>query len=390
LPVGTQPPAAQPGQLPPAIPGRFALPPTITPSARFNGPAPATPAAAQAPAEPAPAGIAAFRDPLPLVRALGLPVTPTNLAAAKLALETPQRLPAALATLESALPDVNDPRVATLRTLTAFIGKIDPQSPQLAAQISSFVDNVVTGNEPKMVQLLTAQLAADQPVEPPVTDAQGQVIADPSGSTLAPEPTLPAIALAQLAERGAALSVDLKTQLLSIINAPPNGVEAADLVPAASTALTAVTAIQLNAAQAMNATPQTMSFTIPMWLGNGYGQANVAIDRDAPGQSGAKALDGDNFHIAFVLTTKNLGTVSVDLQTVGRAFSLAVRTENESAAKRFGENLDRLTGRLETLRYQVKSAEAGVAPRGVAAKAAAPVVADDAVEGVPSDVNVRA
>ena len=61
-----------------------------------------------------------------------------------------------MATLESALPDgSDDPRVATLRTLAAFIGRIEPGSPQLAAQISAYVDNVVTGNEPKLVQLLT-------------------------------------------------------------------------------------------------------------------------------------------------------------------------------------------------------------------------------------------
>ena len=68
-----------------------------------------------------------------------------------------------------------------------------------------------------------------------------------------------------------------------------------------------------------------------------------------------------------MLDTKNLGTVTVDLQTVGRAFSLAVKTENETRAKRFGDALGRLTDRLETLRYRVNSAEAGVAPRGAAA-----------------------
>jgi hypothetical protein len=388
--AGAQAPPQQAPAVPP-IAGRYALPPNITPSARFNGPASATPVPVQA-ETPAPAGIASYRDPLPLVRALGLPVTPTNLAAAKLAIDTPQRLPAALATLESALPDTNDPRVATLRTLTAFIGKIDPGSPQLAAQLSAFVDNVVTGNEPKLAQLLTAQLVADQPIVPPTLNAQGQPIpADPSlPAALQPEATYPALALAQLAERGAALSVDLKTQLLSIINAPPNGIDAADLVPAASTALTAVTAIQMNAAQAMNASPQTMAFTIPMWLGSGYAQANINIDRDAPEQAGGKSLDGDNFHIAFVLTTKNLGTVTVDLQTVGRAFALAVRTENEKSAQRFGDNLSRLTDRLETLRYQVKSAEAAVAPRGAVARATIARPADDAIEGIPSDVNVRA
>ena len=152
---------------------------------------------------------------------------------------------------------------------------------------------------------------------------------------------MPVLALAQIAERGAALSVDLKTQLLAVINAPPAGTEnTGDLIPAASSALSAITAVQINAAQAMNATPQTMAFTLPMWLGSGYAQAHIAVDRDAPEPGGKRSLDGDNFHIAFILDTKNLGTVAVDLQTVGRAFSLAVKTENETTAKRFADALD--------------------------------------------------
>jgi hypothetical protein len=132
-----------------------------------------------------------------------------------------------------------------------------------------------------------------------------------------------------------------------------------------------------------------------MWLGSGYAQARIAIDRDAPEQSGSRALDGDNFHIAFVLETKNLGIVTVDLQTVGRAFSLAVKTESETSAKRFGESLKMLTDRLESLRYRINSAEAGVAPRGTPAVAATttaapPVVTDDVDDGTPSNFSARA
>ena len=144
-----------------------------------------------------------------------------------------------------------------------------------------------------------------------------------------------------------------------------------------------------------------MAFTLPMWLGSGYAQARIAIDRDAPEPGASRALDGDNFHIAFVLDTKNLGIVTVDLQTVGRAFSLAVKTENEGSAKRFGEALGMLTERLETLRYRVNSAEASVAARGAAgpavavspadaAAAAAAADAADAADGIATDVNARA
>ncbi len=270
-------------------------------------------------------------------------MTPTNVAAAQLAINTPQRLPAALATLESALPESNDPRVATLRTLAAFVTRIEPSSPQLAAQISAYVDNVVTGNEPKLVQLLNAQLAAEQePAAPPATGAPAENAQGSSQAAALPpivqQPTLPVVALAQAAERGAALSADLKTQLLAVINAPPAGSEEGALVPAASSALSAITAVQMNAAQAMSANPQTMAFTLPMWLGNGYSQAHIAIDRDAP-EPGNRSLDGDNFHIAFVLDTKNLGTVTVDLQTVGRAFF----ARGENRKRTIGETLRRFT-----------------------------------------------
>jgi hypothetical protein len=396
-----QAPAAPPAP-PPSIAGRFFIPPAITPSARFSDGSGAPVQQSQTPAAPAPAGIAAFREPQQLVRALNLPVTPTNLAAAKLALDTPQRLPAALATLESALPQGNDPRVATLRTLVSFFGKMDPGSSQLAAQISAYVDNVVTGNEAKLSQLLTAQLAVDQQTAAPATTAATSGTAE-TQVPIAELPALPVVALAQIAERGAALNVDLKTQLLALINAPGSADAAEDLIPAAATALTAITAVQMNAAQAMATSPQTMAFTLPMWLGSGYAQARVAIDRDAPEPHSGRALDGDNFHIAFVLDTKHLGTVTVDLQTVGRAFSLAVKTENEGSAKRFGDALNRLTGRLETLRYRVNSAEATVAARGtpaaLAAAAAAAAAAKtndaavaqaDTADGISTDVNARA
>ena len=400
-PVATSSPSAVQQPSPP-VPQRFSFPPPITQSTRFSELSTASPApapAANAPAGPAPTGLAAFRDPAALVRALGLPVTPTNIAAAKLAIDTPQRLPAALATLESALPDSEDPRVATLRTLSAFVGRLEPSSPQLAAQISAYVDNVVRGNEPKLVQLLAAQLAAaEQPEGAPAAAPGAGTVAE--GATagapppVAAAPALPVVALAQVVERGAALSVDLKTQLLAVINAPPAGSEEGGaLVPAATSALSAITAVQMNAAQAMNASPQTMAFTLPMWLGSGYAQAHIAIDRDAPEPS-SRNLDGDNFHIAFVLDTKNLGTVTVDLQTVGRAFSLAVKTESEGSAKRFADQLDTLTTRLEKLRYRVNSAEASVAPRGAAPVAGTPDVpaVDEPPEedGVGSDVNVRA
>ena len=397
---GTPGPPAQPANAPPPaappaaplsvqIPGRFVLPPQILASPRTNVESAGTGGVANA--APAPATAAGYQNPVPLVRALGLPVTPANIAAANLALTMPQRLPAALATLQSALPAGDNAIVATLQTLTAFIGKLSPQSPQLAAQISAYVDNVVTGNEPKLAQLLGAQLSVDRAVAPepaaPVVPGAGSLSAPPP----APAPTLPALALAQVAERTLALNADLKTQILALINSTPAG-ENPVLAPAASAALSAISAVQLNAAQALATSPQTLQFTLPMFLDPGYVQARIAIDRDAPKPAGGRSLDGDNFHIAFVLDTKNLGTVTVDLQTVGRAFSLSVKTENETSAQRFGAALGRLTDRLETLRYRVNSAEAGVAARGttVDAPAGDAQPQETADDGLPSDVNVRA
>jgi hypothetical protein len=205
---------------------------------------------------------------------------------------------------------------------------------------------------------------------------------------VAGDPPLPVVALAQIVERAATLAVSLKEQIVALITGPALTGRGTDvLVPAASQALSAVTAVQLAAAQSAAANPQTMSFAIPMWLGSGgYAQAQLAVDRDAP-DSPNVPLDGDNFHIAFILDTKNLGTVAIDLRTVGRAFSLSVKTENLRTAQRFGDELSRLTDRLGAMRYQAKSVEAIVA--GTAPASAPPVaVAIDTDSIVPEPANL--
>jgi hypothetical protein len=396
----------------------FAAPPPLV-TARFADPAPAAPpapagqpgaaATAPPPTAAAPARTPAnFQDPIALVRALKLPVTPSNIAAAKLAIDTPQRLPAALATLESALPQSDDPRIATLRTITAFIGKIEPSSPQLATQIAAYVEHVVSGSEPQLAQLLNAyaQESATLPAPAAATDATATAAAPdeaagavPAGAAVAEaaatEPALPVVALAQIVERAAAIAVSLKEQIFSLVSGPAAGGAAGlgsgsdVLVPAAASALSAVTSVQLAAAQAALANPQTMTFAIPMWLGSGvYAQAKLAVDRDAP-DTPSVPLDGDNFHIAFVLDTKHLGTVAIDLRTVGRAYSLSVKTETLRSAQRFGDELSRLTDRLSSLRYQSKSVEAVVAASATpAAPEPVPAVAvvTDAPSKAPADL----
>ena len=354
-PVGTRP-----FVVPPAIvQSRYAEPPTLP------GGAPVAPAAARS--------ATSYQDPVALVRALRLPVTPPNVAAATLALAAPQRLPTALVTLATALPASDDPRVATLHTLIAFIARIESASPQLATQIAAYVEHVVGGSEPGLANLLNAHEAASRalplpaeppPAEPPLAANAGQPAAAPvapARAATAAAPPLPVVALAQVAERTANIAGSLKEQLFSLLaGPPPSGRGGEDTVPAAASALTAVTAVQLAAAQAVAVAPQTLSLAVPLWLGSSYAQAQIAVDRDAPDAPNVP-LDGDNFHIAFVLDTKNLGTVAVDLRTVGRAFSLSVKTENVRTAERFGDELSRLTDRLATLRYRAMAVEAVVA-----------------------------
>jgi hypothetical protein len=410
LPNAPRPPVAPPpvpaaaagtANAPAATARPFVVPPQIVVTARASTPAPPANApsdAAGANTASTPPSVARFQDPLALVRALKLPVTPSNLAAAKLALDAPQRLPAALATLESALPESDDPRVATLRTITAFVGKMEPSSPQLAAQIAAYVDHVVTGSEPALAQMLAAH-AAESAAATDATAATAGEVADAAATGAASEapagepivaaataadaasaPSVPVVAQAQIAERSATIAVSLKEQLFSLVNAPPvSGREAEAIAPSAASALTAVTSVQLAAAQAAAANPQTMTFNLPLWSGNGYTQAQISVDRDAP-DTPSVPLDGDNFHIAFVLDTKNLGTVAIDLRTVGRAFSLSVKTETLRTAQRFGDELSRLTDRLSTMRYQPKSVEAVVAssPAGMPDPALEVAVATDA------------
>jgi hypothetical protein len=295
-----------------------------------------------------------------LLRSLRLPVTPTNVASAKLALDQPQRLASAIATLERALPaSTSDPRIATLRTIAAFIGRLDPRSPALATQIASYVDHALEGNEPKLAALLIAtQEAADaQSALDPETIAAGANAQDGTENA-----TVPTTQLAQSAASSAALQYDLKAQLLSLAQAPPPNVTTA-LANAVSETLTALTALQM---QTLNAqTAQSVNVSLPIALPNGTANAQIRIDREAP-EPGGTPLDGDNFHIAFILETASLGVVAIDLVTVGRTVTLDIKTEATLAAMRFAKQLDRLTDRLRALRYTVASAQSNVAAPGTA------------------------
>ena len=301
---------------------------------------------------PRASGLSAYTEPVALLRALRLPVTPSNVAAATTALARPDRLPAALTALERALPaGSDDPQVATLRTLSTlltFVGRIDPRSPALAAQIAAFVDHVVDGAEPKIATLLAATRAAAPEQQTP--------------------PSPPPAAAAVAAERGAALSVDLKQTLLAVAADPATP---ASLAPSLAGALTALTAVQLNAAQTLAAHPDGIAFTLPLVTEYGAASARISVKRDAP-QGRGVPVDPANFRIAFVLDTIHYGTVAIDLVTVGREVTVDVRTEAAPAMRAFRDALGGLTTRLESLRYRVAAAGASVGTTSTIAVEAPP------------------
>ncbi|HTW82533.1 MAG TPA: hypothetical protein VMD91_00540 [Candidatus Sulfotelmatobacter sp.] len=383
-------PAAPPPRavLPPLL-GRAPIP--AAPSGRYAAPLPVAAPLGVTRA----AGLAAYAEPVALLRALRLPVTPSGVSAATIALESPERLPAALASLENALPRASsDPHVATLRTLLAFVGRIDPRSPTLPAQIAAYVDHVVTGGEPKLALLLAASEAADPTAvdapfadaTPPAAPANAPAAAAPAPPTAAAAPAAPAVsdagtdpaamrplAAAMAVERAAALDVDLKQTMLAVAAEGPT--LSAPLNTALTSALTALTAVQTNAAQALAARPDGFAFTLPLATPNGIANASIAVSREGGG-SQRQPLDANNFHVAFVLETANYGTVAIDLITVDREVSVDVRAEAAPAVRAFRDALGHLTARLEALHYRVSSAGATLASTatiGVAAPPSRPV-----------------
>ena len=348
-----------------------------------------------------------FAEPTALVRALNLPVTPTTVGAARLALARPQFLPEALSALERALPEgAADPRVSSLKTIAAYVTRLDPESPHFAQQLAAYVEHVVEGPEARVVSLLqtlasaneeplVAQSAVAQPgdaasLQAASAPASGQPA--PAGSTAAagaeqtapaatpvasraaveatrpqeafPTPALPlgagAATQASIVQRAISLAHDLKTQLQSFLESPPDATPSGAL-SAAQTALAAVTANQVNASLVAQQNPGQIALSVPLPFTGGR-PAQITINRDAP--DGKRALDGDNFHIGFILDTDHLGTVALDMQTVGRTVNVKVQAESELYAGTFSRSLGELETRLKSLRYNVAAMQAAVAPRG--------------------------
>ena len=143
-------------------------------------------------------------------------------------------------------------------------------------------------------------------------------------------------------------------------------------------ALTALTALQLNAAQTLAARPDGIALTLPIATEHGVATARISIRRDAPDGRGAP-VDAENFRIAFVLDTVNYGTVAIDVVTVGREVTVDLRAEAAPAMRAFRDALGSLTARLESLRYHVASAGASVGTTST--------IAVDAPPSRPADPN---
>jgi len=355
------PPSARP---PPASP-----PPPNIPRVPFVSIAPRPPAAANqsAPLPGAPAQLRAtttvppsqvrvvvpnagelLQDPVALLRTLRIPVTPTALAFAKLVTTQPQQVATALRALETGLPNASDGRIATLRTLAAFVGTLDPQSPTFTTQVTSFLTHVVEGPEPKLLSAVQPQTPAASAPASAAGAAQSQAQAADA-----------AVTAAHGVERLAAADSDLKTQLVAILASPQPESELGDAgAVIARNALTALVATQLGTLASQQMQPPVWTFTIPIAMNQQLYPAQIKVSRDKPEAEG-EPLTGDDFHVAFILDTKRFGTVAIDLHAVQRAVSVAVRTDRPSAATAFKSALAQLGERLQSMRYNVKSLEAG-------------------------------
>ncbi|HEY0615066.1 MAG TPA: flagellar hook-length control protein FliK, partial [Candidatus Elarobacter sp.] len=180
------------------------------------------------------------------------------------------------------------------------------------------------------------------------------------------------------AERAAVLGTDLKQTMLAVAANPATPASAAAPLAAA---LTALTAVQVGAAQALAAQPDGLAFTIPLATPQGPASAHISVKREAPQPRGGR-LDAGNFRIAFVLETVHLGTVAIDLVTVGREVTIDVRTEASRAMRAFRDALGALTERLESLRYRVAAASASLGTTSTVALDAPPAPPRDAAATV--------
>ncbi len=363
--------AAQTAKPPQTVqPQVFTLRPAMTGAAPPVRPSPVQAAVQNAVQNAAGTAQRVIQTAADLIKTLRLPDTPLVRTASAIAPQAAGRLPAVLARLEAALPrESADPRVSTLRIIAAFVARIAPQNEEtLAAQISAYVSNAVEGAESKLVQLLQAAGSAAAGQSP---DFGGKAAAREqtpvSGPAQHPDarsaPIVQSASQGRALERAAAIDHDLKSLVLSLLRDPP-AERGTTLTQALNETLITLTGTQLNTLSNSLNDARAVTIALPVFYREGGKPAQIRISRDGDGT--AAKLDADNFHIAFVLDTANLGTVAIDLQTAGRAVKVDVKTEQSRAASRFSDTLSALRSRLEDLRYRVLSAGASVAERRTA------------------------
>jgi hypothetical protein len=332
-----------------------------------------------------------------LLERLRIPLSPLTVAAAKIAANAGTVLPRALARLETLLASVStqDGRAASLRTLLNFAGRLDPSNARaLPEQLAAFVNNFVGGPESKLASMIrafidsegaeggdttetapgatpaastaaTATAPAARAPSPQTAATANVAPADRPVGTNAPVPIAaapddPSVA-ARVAERSVALQYDAKATIAAMLDAPARGATP-ELTAALNDALTAITAMQINVLNGQNTNPNTIAIPLPVFYREQGAPVQMHVSRDA---SDRGKLDADNFSIAFILDTKSMGMVAIDVQTVGRTVSVNVKTEGAPAASRFRSTLEDLRGRLEQLRYNVANMTAAVAPHRV-------------------------
>jgi hypothetical protein len=288
-----------------------------------------------------------------------------------------QNVTTTYARLESLLGKLAPEDAGVLRSMLAFAGRFDMRNTRaLPEQIATFVSDVLDGAETKIVQSVSVWNALAQTELPENVPGQpGQPGLPGAPQTVAPPATAAAVsAAAQAAERVAAMDYDVKSAILAMIAASGRG-DSPQLAGALREALTATTALQLNVLSAQSTDPRTITIPLPAYFYEGGDPVHLRISRDAP--NGKNAMNGDNFHIAFVLDTKSLGTVAIDVKTVGRAVSVDVKTQANLAADRFRSTLGDLRQRLESLHYRISAIGAGIAPPAGANAVEAPASPSD-------------
>lgn len=304
------------------VPSRTVLP-QFAAAAKTNAPTPRT---AQAPEVTA-------------LRALRIPVTPTTLAAARIASMGSVRVAAALDTLQRALPlGAADPRVQQLRAIAEFVGTLDPRAPDvLPARLEAYVDHVL-GGEARLAQTLLPSSGHAEP------------------ATAVPTHTAPEVGAARMAVARESMALNLKTHLMALL---ADGTGDGRARAALQQALTAVTAAQIQTLSLQDGTPQTLVIPLPLPFPQGGQQAYLRIARD--GRRPGEPLSAESFHVALVLETRHHGTVAVELSCAERAVSVDVKAEREAAAAAFRRALPDLGARLERLAYRVARMDASVA-----------------------------